>query len=134
MPIMLSSLEKAIKSLDRAIKRSIAAPDDEEVRDAVIQRFEYTYELSWKLLKRRLEHDLPNPALLDGMNFKDLIRQGAESGYIAEPEKWFGYRVQRNKTVHIYDELEAKKVYVAILGFITDAKLLYESLLIGNDD
>ncbi|PKN74077.1 MAG: nucleotidyltransferase [Candidatus Cloacimonetes bacterium HGW-Cloacimonetes-3] len=134
MPIILSSLDKAINSLDRAIIRSVAAPEDEELRDAVIQRFEYTYELCWKLLKRRLESDSPNPALLDTMNFKDMIRLGAETGYIAEPQKWFEYREQRNKTVHIYDEREAKKVYQAVLGFITDAKLLYENLLIGNDD
>ncbi len=41
--LMLSSLEKTIQSFEKAIARSTAAPQDEELRDAVIQRFEYTY-------------------------------------------------------------------------------------------
>jgi nucleotidyltransferase substrate binding protein (TIGR01987 family) len=134
MPLILSSLERAISSLQRALDRSLKHPEDEEVRDAVIQRFEYTYELCWKLLKRRLEADSPSPDLFDGMSFKDLIRTGAESGYIAAPDKWFEYREQRNKTVHIYDELEAQQVYQAVLGFTADARMLYERLLNGNDD
>ena len=50
----LSALEKAAASLRRGIDRSLAAPEDEELRDAVIQRFEYTMDLSWKLIQRYL--------------------------------------------------------------------------------
>jgi hypothetical protein len=51
MRLDLSSWKKALNSLERAIARSTASPADEELRDAVIQRFEYCYELSWKMLK-----------------------------------------------------------------------------------
>jgi nucleotidyltransferase substrate binding protein (TIGR01987 family) len=134
MPIILSSLDKAIISLDKAVRRSISNPNDEEVRDAVIQRFEYTYELCIKLLKRRLESDAASLVEIDTLSFRDLIRSGAEKGYIEEVERWFTYREQRNKTVHIYDECMAMEVYQGVLGFVTDAKLLYEKLLIGNHD
>ena len=52
MKLNFDSFERAISSLDRGIVRSEKDPGDEEVRDAVIQRFEYTYELAWKMLKR----------------------------------------------------------------------------------
>jgi len=42
----LTSLEKALSNLERAIIRSQREPTDQEVRDSVIQRFEYSYELS----------------------------------------------------------------------------------------
>ena len=52
MKLDFSSLKKAVKSLGKAIARTQKAPSDEELRDAVIQRFEYTYELACKMMKR----------------------------------------------------------------------------------
>jgi len=50
----LTSLEKALTSLQKAIERYGREPEDEEVRDSVIQRFEYSYELCWKMLSKEL--------------------------------------------------------------------------------
>ena len=41
----LTSLEKALTSLQKAFERNGREPEDEELRDSVIQRFEYSYEL-----------------------------------------------------------------------------------------
>ncbi len=124
MKLILDSLERAIASLERAIIRAEANPTDEEVRDAVIQRFEYTYELAWKMLKRRLEGDSPGGTLIDSLSFKDLIREGAEKGLIKEVQPWFGYREARNITSHTYEEKNAKQVYSVALKFLPDAKTL----------
>ncbi|RKZ39021.1 MAG: nucleotidyltransferase [Gammaproteobacteria bacterium] len=124
----LTSLEKALKSLERAIKRSQGVPDDEEVRDSVIQRFEYTYELSWKMLKRQLEIDSQTPASIDAMGFKEMIREAAERSLINNPEAWFEYRRQRNITSHAYDENKAAIVYKTALIFIQDVKALLQNL------
>jgi nucleotidyltransferase substrate binding protein (TIGR01987 family) len=134
MPIILSALDNQIKSFEKAVKRSLHDSADEEVRDAVIQRFEYTYELCVKLLIRRLKQEAASTEEIETLSFRDLIRLGAEKGFIEKAELWFAYREQRNKTVHIYDERMALEVYQGVLGFVTDAKLLYEKLLIGNDD
>ncbi|MBA2591067.1 MAG: nucleotidyltransferase substrate binding protein [Pseudomonadota bacterium] len=128
MKLDLSSLKKAINSLERAVRRSLATPEDTELRDAVIQRFEYTYELSWKMLKRRLELDAPTPAEIDALGFKDLIRQGAERGLIAQPQAWFEYRRQRNITSHTYDEDKATQVHQAAVAFLEDAESLLQEL------
>lgn len=124
----LSSLEKALTSLEYAVKRSKKVPLDEEIRDSVIQRFEYSYELSWKMLKRQLEIDSQTPTSIDAMGFKEMIREGAERGLIDSPEVWFEYRRQRNITSHAYDETKAISVYKTALVFLQDAKLLLQKL------
>lgn len=124
----LTSLEKALSSLEQAIARSQREPLDEEVRDSVIQRFEYSYELSWKMLKRQLEIDSPTPVSVDAMGFKDMIREAAERGLITNPESWFEYRRQRNLTAHTYNEPKARQVYKTALVFIQDAKVLLNHL------
>ncbi|HEY5959240.1 MAG TPA: nucleotidyltransferase substrate binding protein [Polyangiaceae bacterium] len=129
MTLDFSSLERALASLGRAIERSIREPSDEEVRDAVIQRFEYSYELSWKMLKRQLEQELPNPGDADRMSFAELMREGSERGLVARPERWLSYRYQRNITLHVYDEAKARTVHAAALEFLTDARALLTALV-----
>ncbi len=128
MTLDLSSFQKALGSLERAIRRSQAAMGDEELRDSVIQRFEYTYELSWKMLKRQLEIDAPTPEMIDALGFRDLIREGAERGLIRDPAAWFKYREQRNITAHTYDEKKAAQVYMTALRFYGDALALFREL------
>lgn len=73
----LNSLSNAVTSLSAAIAR----PKDEFIRDSVIQRFEYTYDLCWKFLARFLEADIGSEEI-DRLSRKDLFRIGAEKGYI----------------------------------------------------
>src|SRR4051812_7430111 len=98
MTIDFSSLKKALVSLKKALTRSQENPSDDELRDACIQRFEYTYELCWKMLKRTLTQESANPSDIDHMSFKELIRSGAEHGILDNVEKWFIYRELRNLT------------------------------------
>ena len=129
-----SSLKNAIASLNKGIKRASENKGDEELRDAVIQRFEYTYELSWKMLKRRIEQDHPNPQQVDEMSFHDLFREGGERGLVENVEKWFTYRKQRNITSHVYDRKKAESVYATALDFAVDAQNLLLRLENKCDD
>jgi nucleotidyltransferase substrate binding protein (TIGR01987 family) len=121
MKLDFSSYEKALDSLQRVLGRSRTVPGDEDIRDACIQRFEYTYELAFKMLKRQLEQELPSREELDQLSFKDMIRVGAERGLIAVPERWFEYRDKRNITSHTYDEEKAREVFAVLTDFATDA-------------
>ncbi len=129
----LSSLRKALASLDRGCARSRLTPDDEELRDAVIQRFEFTYELCWKMLKRRLEMDAAVSSVIDRLSFPDLMRVGAEHGLIADVERWLVYRHQRNMTSHVYDAVVAWDVYRTALEFAIDARRLLTARETGDD-
>lgn len=124
MEIDYSSLENAIKSLNKAFVRSQKDITDEEIRDAVIQRFEYTFELSCKFLRRKLEDLRDNPQEIDQMNYRDMIRTGAECGLIDSVINWFDYREKRNISSHTYDEKKAKLVYDVVQSFLKDVNFL----------
>jgi nucleotidyltransferase substrate binding protein (TIGR01987 family) len=128
MALDLSSLNKVLASLERAMDRSRSAPDDKELRDAVIQRFEYTYDLCWKMLKRQLEQESANPSAVDAFSFRDLMREGAEKGMIRDVEAWLTYRGQRNITFHTYDENKAVSVHSTAFDFLPDAQDLLNEL------
>lgn len=128
MALDLSSLEKAVNSLNRALVRSVASPGDEELRDACIQRFEYTFELSWKMLKRQLEEEVASAAEVDGYSFKQLVRVGGERGLVADVVQWFDYREKRNLTSHVYDEEKARQVYAVLARFAESAAALLARL------
>ncbi len=124
----LAPLQKALDSLAFALDRTEREKPDDMLRDSVIQRFEYTYELCWKMLKRRLELDAPSPETIDAMSFREMIREGAERGLIDDPRAWFNYREKRNLTSHTYDEEVARDVYQAALAFLADAGSLLAAL------
>jgi nucleotidyltransferase substrate binding protein (TIGR01987 family) len=134
MTLDLTSWKRALASLERAITRSTAAPEDEELRDAVIQRFEYSYELSWKMLKRHLEQVVPDPGAVDQWSFQQLMREAAERGLIAAVEPWIEYRHQRNMTAHAYDESKARRVYESARSFAADAGSLLAAVERRNVD
>jgi nucleotidyltransferase substrate binding protein (TIGR01987 family) len=124
----LRSLENAIASLDQAINRCRSSPEDELLRDGCIQRFEYTFELSWKMIKRRLMLDLPDPREADTSSYRDLIRIAHRVGLIQEVEAWWNYRELRNLTSHAYDAAKARLVQERIPDFAKNASLMLAQL------
>ena len=113
----LTSLREALASLRRALVRWQPNPGDEEIRDACILRFEYCFELSWKMLKRRLELDLPDATGVDAMSYRELVRSGAEHGLIVDAAAWMLYRDKRNTTSHTYNAARAAEVAAVIPAF-----------------
>ncbi len=128
MHLDLSPLRQALASLERGLVRHRTNLADEEVRDGCIQRFEYCFELSWKMLKRQIELELGNTAEVDGYSKRTLFRVAAERGLIGSPEPWFVYLVQRNKTSHAYDAQVAMEVAAELEAFAVDAQSLLATL------
>lgn len=125
----LTSLRDALASFHRGLTRWRAAGEqDEELRDACIQRFEYTFELCWKMLKRRLELDLPDGYKVDAMSFRDLVRTGAEAGLLADVDAWMVFRDKRNITSHTYNAAKAAEVATVLPGFAVAAGQLLRRL------
>ena len=132
MALDFSSFEKALASLKKAHQRALQNPQDEELRDASIQRFEYTFELAWKMLKRQIQLEEGNSAEVDSYSKKTLFRVGGEKGLIQKSESWFEYLEKRNRTVHTYDPEEAIEVFAVIENFIKDADDLILKLKTRN--
>ena len=102
---------------------------DIQIRDGLIQRLEFTYEISHKMLKRYLEKTSPNPEQFDAMSFADLIRSGNEQSLLlSDWSKWKIFREMRAKSSHTYDEGIALEVISVIEDFIAEAKVLLVSL------
>ena len=113
IPLQLKDLEKALIKLIEALD----LPDTEINRDATIQRFEFTFELAWKLMQSLAQENSPNV-----YGPKNSIREAAKLGLIENPEKWFEYLKKRNLASHTYNEEQAREVYKATKEFIIDVK------------
>ena len=75
----------------------------------VIQFFETTFELAWKLMKDYLEYlgyDINSP--------REAIKKSFSIALISEGDVWLKALIDRNLTVHTYDEAVADEVYKTI--------------------
>jgi len=132
----LSSLRKAICSLRQAITDSrdpqflqhLTDSQLQLVKAGVIQNFEFSYELCYKIIKRKLEQMSSVPREVDQMTFNALIRHACEAELLTSPEEWFFFRQQRNITSHTYDIDKADEVYQTAIKFCAVAEALLDNL------
>ncbi len=125
----LTSFEKALASLFEVIKIYNSDKTDAITRDSMIQRFEYTYSISLKMIKRYFADGAFVFENIDGMTFNEMIRQANKMGLLrSNLEKWDNYRQKRNLTSHTYDEKIAQEVVSIIEDFALEAKYLLEKL------
>ena len=101
MTLELTSLEKAITSLEETIKiatsKEFATYTEalqNVIKAGVIQNFEFTYELCWKFMKRYLENQLGS-AYVDGISRMELFRLSSEHHLISDVIKWKSYHDYR---------------------------------------
>lgn len=126
-PIDFSSLRLALTALQQGFEEQAAHPDLLTTRDGVIQRFEITMDLSWKLLQRALKaYFQVNEAEL--LSKKDIFRQGAKFQLLNDTERWFAHYDARNQTSHIYDNAVAEATFVRAKLFVVDAAQLLAKL------
>ncbi|HLC40549.1 MAG TPA: nucleotidyltransferase substrate binding protein [Methylomirabilota bacterium] len=112
---MAEAYSLRVSLFERALSRlveALAKPEDPIVRDACIQRFEFTFEMAWKALQRY--------ALAEGIECvspRDCFRVGFRLGLIDRDEQWMAMVEDRNRTSHAYDEDSAKAIYRALPGY-----------------
>ena len=123
------SLENAVRRLREGIARCEREPADEQIRDGLIQRFEFTYELSHKMLRRYLREAAASPDEVDRMPFADLIRIANAEGLLpSDWPAWRRFREMRARTSHTYDTKVAAQVAAAIPEFLEEAEHLCAEL------
>ncbi|RME89901.1 MAG: nucleotidyltransferase [Anaerolineae bacterium] len=107
----LREARKALETLERVV--GLSSPSEVE-RDAAIQRFEYTFELTWKATQAYLfEHEF-----IEVASPRKAIRASLESGLFDEAaaQKLMAAAQDRNLTVHTYNEALAIQVYERLAG------------------
>ncbi|MGL6024089.1 MAG: nucleotidyltransferase substrate binding protein, partial [Cetobacterium sp.] len=107
----INDLNNAISRLDEAVKDSIEIPLS-TVKDGVIQRFEFSLELSWKLLKIYLT----NEGLENFTTPKSVVREAFKVGMIKNCDLWIEMIEDRNLTSHIYSQSIADNIYSRIVN------------------
>jgi len=109
MHIMNKRLTERVSDFLTAVNRleeALMQPENSFMRDATIQRFEFTYELAWKALKLWLEHKD-----ITVLNAKDVLQAALDQGVLVDGNGWTQLHRMRNLTSHTYDETQAVRVY-----------------------
>ncbi len=97
--------EDALFSLENVLNEPM--DKDEYMKDASIQRFEYSIELFWKLLKIILE----NKCAIIAKNPKDILSESYAQDFIENEQIWLDMIKDRNRTSHLYDQALANEIY-----------------------
>lgn len=101
-------LELALSSLQDILRQ----PMDEYRRDGAIQRFEYTFELSWKSMQRILKEQ----GAVTGSP-QQTLRAAFRAGFIEDIDSWMAFLKSRNLTVHTYNRRLADSVFESAKQF-----------------
>ena len=134
MKLSTKSFEKALRQLEVSfsyLNSELAKKDTglkDQFRAATIKAFEYTYEISVKMIRRQLIQNSANPAEIQGLAFWDMIRTAADSGLVKDISSFRIYREKRNITSHIYNAEKAEEIITIIDEFISDMHFLLDQL------
>jgi hypothetical protein len=97
MRLDLMAFEGVLQRFSEALQAYGQEPQNTLYRDACIQRFEFSYELTHKMLKRYLEINSASPSERDQLAFPNLVRTGNEQGLLLNAwKRWKEYRHARN--------------------------------------
>jgi len=135
MEIDFSILEKALSKLVSAwdyCNSELAKSDvklAEHLRSGAIQSFEFTYELTIKLLRRYLMNIESSDIVVRNMSFDELIRRCFNLEILhAEISVWRDFRRCRNITNHTYNENRAEEVMQKIPLFVQEITYLLDRI------
>ncbi len=124
------NFEKAILLLQEIENLNIYSLSQLE-KEGIIQRFEYTLELSWKTLKDKMEND---GILLDQISPKMVIKEAFKAKYINDIDTWLEMIDSRNLLSHTYD-FHVFEALIPIIQtkFLHTLSELYTNLLKLNE-
>lgn len=115
----LTNYNKAMKKLDEAMASLDLGLNDNELeqslsdleQEGLIQRFEYTHELAWNVMKDYLEYQ--GNTSISGS--RDAVRESFKGQLITEGETWMDMIKSRNETTHTYNEDTADAIFIKVV-------------------
>ncbi|MBU0620206.1 MAG: HI0074 family nucleotidyltransferase substrate-binding subunit [Patescibacteria group bacterium] len=108
----LQNLIKDLKKANQRLKEATRTKPTQMNKDATIQRFEFTFELTWKTIQEYVRDqgfDCKSP--------RNSIREAAKLDIINNPKQWFAFLDNRNLIAHTYNEKIANSIYRNALKF-----------------
>ena len=129
MKLDTKSFANSVRRLREGLVRCAREPADDQLRDGLIQRFEFTFELSQKVLRHYLKEIAASPDEFERMPFADLVRTGSAQGLLrADWPAWRRFCEMRGRTSHTYDAEAAVAVVGAISEFLEEVEHLCTEL------
>ena len=121
------NFSRAYSRLKEALETEIEVLNRLE-QEGVIQRFEYTFELAWKVLKDRMEYD---GVMLARAGARDVLREAAAAGLVSDRDTWLNMLTDRNDTSHRYDfDVFGDVLYNIRDNYVPVLEELYQRLLL----
>jgi nucleotidyltransferase substrate binding protein (TIGR01987 family) len=121
------TLQEAMESLGSALDRfgeALAHPDpDDIVMDGTIQRFEFTFELFWKTLRRFLQREG-----IDTASPKNTLRHAYRRGLLDHEQLWLEMLEDRNRSSHVYNAEMAQEIFGRLPSHYRELRDSFESL------
>ena len=113
------------------LREAIESIDEKELsqleKEGLIQRFEYTMELAWRVMKDYLQSE---NVIFEHITPRVTIRKAFEANMISDGQTWMNALDARNKMSHTYNFVEFEKVIVQIqLHYLAAMDELYIFLL-----
>jgi hypothetical protein len=112
----------------------IAKVLSEMIQEGLIQRFEYTHELAWNVMKDYAAYQ-GNPNITGS---RDAVREAFKMQLIKDGETWMDMIESRNKTSHTYNEETSNEIFGKILNeyypVFSDFRKLMEEKQSGNQN
>ena len=121
-----NNFSRAYSLLREALEDGVEPLNQLEL-EGVIQRFEFTFELSWNLLKDRLVYD---GLVIATITPRNVIREAYSAKLIDDCETWIDMLTDRNLMSHTYDFERFKAVVENVHSrYLTVLNNLYQRLL-----
>ena len=95
------------------------------INEGLIQCFEFTHELAWKVMKDYAEYQ----GVMEIFGSRDAIRHALRFGII-DDEKWMQTISDRNITSHQYDDDTAKRIVDNIINVYYPLFVEYEKSML----
>jgi nucleotidyltransferase substrate binding protein (TIGR01987 family) len=122
-----SNFQRAFLLLRDMCERDLASFSQLE-KEGAIQRFEFAFELAWKVLKDYLEAE---GVRLESSTPRHVIKQAHAAGILPDGQTWIDLMLLRNQLSHTYDVQVFEKALLAIrTQYFAAFESLYDDFLL----
>lgn len=129
----LRKLTQAVDYVQQQIPSDMSELTDSELilddilKEGLIQRFEYTQELAWKVMKDYAVYQGNE----DITGSRDAIREAFQMNLISDGHIWMDMIKSRNLSSHTYNEETADEIYLKIVNEYFKAFVFFEKKMTG---
>jgi nucleotidyltransferase substrate binding protein (TIGR01987 family) len=124
-----TNFQSALVTLDEAVSLANTRQLSKLEQQGLIQAFEYTHELAWKVMKDFLDEQ----GIIGVIGSRGATREAFKQGLVKDGQVWMLMIEDRNLTSHTYNQITAETIVEAILKdyhtAFTGLKLTFETLL-----